>query len=1061
MNKHIVRVLIITAYTFLCINVLKSQPNIPAYIQSPNAASLGMYGNVPVSFYRGTPQVSVPLYSTSVRGVDLNISLEHDASGVLLNSLPNWTGHNWNLQAGGVITRQVQGMYDEERYFDPHDNIVPDLDKINGYFKSYQYLRHLVDNNMTDSLTKYIRDGWKDLCPDIFSFSFMGKSGRFFMDSDGQWKVQSDENLDIICNVTDTAYYSYPFLKYKTNVGYGLPSGYLQSKVIKGFKIRDENGTIYEFGFKKDAIEYSTNFFRMDIKEYVETWHSDSWYLTKILDKYGQTLYDFNYERGYYIVQFHNAYENSGFQSNNIGYYHYGSKFPYRATICSPTYLKYIKANNGVNVSFSLSYAEDSIAPKRLYNSIYGNFPNPVEALYQTLKNNILVSSFNGHIRHDITDYPFYYLQDTLTESVKDFIYNQNHSSNHDIIDRTRLAKLNSITISCERTAVGFDTEANKRIQFKLDYSFNSRMHLVGIKKRTGLMSDYVPFYKFKYDHYDLLPVDYLTKKVDHWGYYNGTTYNESNIALPAFRAPNSTLCKYGSLIQVTYPTGGVSVFEYEPNDYAYCLSGNRQYLESHQGIAGSLRIKSISEYEDSTLNSLLGRRNFYYTLPGTNQSSGQLFSKPIYSWAWQVTYAGTTYSSWTDRANSIVPLANSFSPAVGYSSVEERMYDGSKTIYNYYNYADAELKDSLFFLTFQAPGTISPFDMFSERGYCLGKLKTQTKYDSNNQKLSVTRYRYTANSNNNYVLAHNLDQRTNPGNLSTEVYVGGVYKLFYQKYDLSEVCDTTLTDEGDSTITHRLLQRNDATVTLTTPYIHNTNIRYLRNESVFRGYDSYMKTHYYPFDSDYLFFFPDTCRNDRLYRMFCVEPCLTNNYLNSSFVNTDFTTYNKKVLSSGIYSLPRFSISINDVLERDTLISYDDYTSKGALSQYTEKGKPSKYLKWAFNDNYLMMESDAPISLDFSPYEYYQLNIPLRSNPWGIVSMFDADDMVGLMRTYMSSHTSHSKGYVYYPLCGLAAVVQPNGSALYYEYDSFGRLAAIYDNQKRKIKSFNYNFRH
>ena len=1056
MNKHIIRVLIITAYTFLCINVLKSQPNIPAYIQSPNAASLGMYGNVPVSFYRGTPQVSVPLYSTSVRGVDLNISLEHDASGVLLNSLPSWTGHNWNLQAGGVITRQVQDAHDEERYFNNTDPHLPNLLTKKCYFKSYQYLRSWMNlSEPQDTLADNTMYEKKDICPDIFTFSFMGKSGKFFMDSDGQWKVQSDENFDIICNVTDTAYYSYPFLKYKTN------TGYLQYKIIKGFKIRDENGTIYEFGFKKDAIEYSTNFFRMDIKEYVETWHSDSWYLTKILDKYGQTLYDFNYERGYYIVQFHNAYEENQVFTNNGWQCVWGDIFPYHATICSPVYLRHIKTSNGVNVSFSLSYAEDSIAPKRLYNSIYGNFPNPVEALYQNMQSKVFVGTFDDHVSQNINDYPFYYLQDTLTANVKDYIYNQNHSSRHDIIDRTRLAKLSSITISCNQLAVGVGTEANTTTQFKLDYSFNSRMHLVGIKKRTGLMSDYVPFYKFKYDHYDLLPVDYLTKKVDHWGYYNGTTYNESNIALPAFRAPNSTLCKYGSLIQVTYPTGGVSVFEYEPNDYAYCLSGNRQYLESHQGIAGSLRIKSISEYEDSTLTSLLGRREFYYKIPGTNLSSGQLFSKPKYSWNWSATDGYDTYNLITYRTNSIVPLANSFTPAVGYSDVEERMYDGSKTFYKYYNYADAELKDSLFFWTFQTPGAISPFDKFSERGFCLGKMKTQTKYDSNNQKLSVTRYSYTANSNANYVLAHNIEQKGTIFNVNNQIFVGGVYKLFYQKYDLSEVCDTTMTDEGDSTITHQLLQRDDATVTLTTPYIHNTNIRYLRNESVFRGYDSYVKTHYYPFDTDYLVFYSDTSRNDRLYRMFCVEPCLTNNYLNSSFVNTDFTTYNKKVLSSGIYSLPRFSISINDVLERDTLISYDDYTSKGALSQYTEKGKPSKYLKWAFNDNYLMMESDAPISLDFSPYEYYQLNIPLRSNPLGIVSMFDADDMVGLMRTYMSSHTSHSKGYVYYPLCGLAAVVQPNGSALYYEYDSFGRLAAIYDNQKRKIKSFNYNFRH
>ncbi|MDD7146688.1 MAG: hypothetical protein PUH79_11010, partial [Hallella sp.] len=43
----------------------------------------------------------------------LSASLLYDTSGILVNSLPSWTGHSWTLSVGGVITRAVKGYPDE------------------------------------------------------------------------------------------------------------------------------------------------------------------------------------------------------------------------------------------------------------------------------------------------------------------------------------------------------------------------------------------------------------------------------------------------------------------------------------------------------------------------------------------------------------------------------------------------------------------------------------------------------------------------------------------------------------------------------------------------------------------------------------------------------------------------------------------------------------------------------------------------------------------------------------------------------------------------------------
>lgn len=86
---------------------------LPADVPTPNTASLGRFGDVPVSYYTGRPEIGVPIYTLKVRDFSLPVSLSYDTGGVLINSLPSWVGQNWTLNAGGVITRTVQGRYDE------------------------------------------------------------------------------------------------------------------------------------------------------------------------------------------------------------------------------------------------------------------------------------------------------------------------------------------------------------------------------------------------------------------------------------------------------------------------------------------------------------------------------------------------------------------------------------------------------------------------------------------------------------------------------------------------------------------------------------------------------------------------------------------------------------------------------------------------------------------------------------------------------------------------------------------------------------------------------------
>ena len=98
---------------FTIINLQSQDLPTPKNIQSPNAASLGKYGDVPISYYTGAPNISIPLYNLNNNDIPLDISLNYNPSGVKVNDLPGWVGQNWSLNAGGVITRTVQNFPDE------------------------------------------------------------------------------------------------------------------------------------------------------------------------------------------------------------------------------------------------------------------------------------------------------------------------------------------------------------------------------------------------------------------------------------------------------------------------------------------------------------------------------------------------------------------------------------------------------------------------------------------------------------------------------------------------------------------------------------------------------------------------------------------------------------------------------------------------------------------------------------------------------------------------------------------------------------------------------------
>src|SRR6202012_537761 len=111
------RALLLAAVSnLLFLSVFAQIPVAPLTVQSPNAASIGLFGSYPVSYYTGVPIIDIPLYTLKEREISVPISLSYHASGFRPDQHPGWVGTGWSLNAGGVITRTVNDIMDEYNY---------------------------------------------------------------------------------------------------------------------------------------------------------------------------------------------------------------------------------------------------------------------------------------------------------------------------------------------------------------------------------------------------------------------------------------------------------------------------------------------------------------------------------------------------------------------------------------------------------------------------------------------------------------------------------------------------------------------------------------------------------------------------------------------------------------------------------------------------------------------------------------------------------------------------------------------------------------------------------
>ncbi len=145
-------------------------------IASPTAGSLGKYGDIPVSYHTGIPNIDIPLYTVTNGSLKLPISLSYHASGLKVQETASWVGAGWSLNAGGVITRTVVGGPDEY-------NTNSAQTELKGHFSDYGYNNYMQFNGQQQAWVDFA-NGRLDGEPDLFFFNFNGYVGKFYFRDD-------------------------------------------------------------------------------------------------------------------------------------------------------------------------------------------------------------------------------------------------------------------------------------------------------------------------------------------------------------------------------------------------------------------------------------------------------------------------------------------------------------------------------------------------------------------------------------------------------------------------------------------------------------------------------------------------------------------------------------------------------------------------------------------------------------------------------------------------------------------------------------------------------------
>ena len=1011
-------------------------PSVP----SPTAANLGVYGEVSVSPYTGTPNIAIPLYELKGKKITIPVSLTYHPASIRPEIHPGPTGLGWTLQAGGAITRTVRGNGPDEW----QQSTSPAFLKatVNGYLSAQNwiagagwktYLRDQVANQCSLAVVLAQDAPANDLEPDEFNFSLPGLSGKFYFDQNKTIQVQCDRPVKVIFD-DDFGYLS--------NSDFEYASGGYFNRYIRSFSIIDEYGACYSFG-GLDAIEFSdpivyggTGPNKLRANGYL--FQAVSWFLTKIESADGSDLITFEYERGPFVSQLYRSVD--VYNNQYAGGYSLSTGTLVRnGTIICPVYLKKISRLHGEEISFILSESTDLHYTDQNYDDVLPDDP----ANYPLLSKIGLIPRLAGTDK----DYPlrrFQWLKlDTLT--IKD----------------VSGIPLKAVTFS-------YNSNTNERL-------FLEGIHIHGINTMRALQPPMRYGFLYK-DRQRLFSFKYLDCITDHWGFLNGKGYLSSS-DVQTLRMPDTTYTDNGVLSEIHYPTGGYTRLHFEAHDYAKIVdTKNRNVINNQSGIASGLRIRKV-ESRDSAGGRQV-REYFYRETPSSSNSTGVLNAMPTYvSDIGGYDCNNNPFSMWRIHSNPAIPLTKENDGRyIGYTKVCESFADGTGG-YIQYQYTN---HDNGYYDTLLSGGQWNR-DSFPEDPYCSryferGRLMNEKRYNASGDSVYVQETlweRYGSQGEDN-PRAMQLEGWPFPPQVPSSAFCSSAsYLHFVYKFLPKQQAQTVFDADGQNPVTTVTKYRyttppynpigllsketicNSDSDSLSTGYryagdvLGNSAITSSQN-GVYLGIVGMLDRHMVGITLE-----KTNQRNGNvtdanvhyyLERDGQLQPAVSYR-LQSTASITNYTPFGINAATRTPVFDSRLAIEMTNEL----------YDSQGNLLQATGVDDITISYLWGYDYQYLIAKVVG------APYAAVKSALGHGSDTNDLAYLQELDGVLletelNKLRSYLPLSTQTTT-YTYRPGIGLAEMIDPNGIRVSYEYDSMGRLKVEKDHEAKILRQYEYKY--
>lgn len=257
---------------------------------APNTASLGKYFDVPVNMSTGLPTIQIPIYTIKTGNISFPIALSYSPAGIKVNTPASWVGFGWDLNCGGVITKQVNGLddfYALEQYAQPQNG--------SGHAAWSTYMNPSYTMAYDGNLGF---QNMSDIIDSLRSSTFISVPGN----QDGVNRILGRIIYNWYDGESDEYHYSTP--EGGGSIFYNQKTASFQNNEINGWQVYFDpynnawsivakDGKGYYFTAREEAL---SPYFQDPVYPYPDKFFTSAWYLTGMGDQVNGRGITINYD---------------------------------------------------------------------------------------------------------------------------------------------------------------------------------------------------------------------------------------------------------------------------------------------------------------------------------------------------------------------------------------------------------------------------------------------------------------------------------------------------------------------------------------------------------------------------------------------------------------------------------------------------------------------------------------------------------------------------------------------------------------------------------------------